>query len=58
MAPGSGVGCPTRRIEVAWRRRRSGREVTVTAPVNATAEVALPGGATHVVGSGRHRLRP
>lgn len=48
---------PRGRIEVAWRQRGGGPEVTVAVPVNATAEVTLPGGATQVVGSGRHRVR-
>lgn len=50
------VDTPRGRIAVAWRRRRGGPEVTVTVPVNATAEVTLPDGATHVAGSGRHRF--
>lgn len=44
------------RVEVSWRRTRTGAVLDVQVPVNATAEVALPNGERHELGSGRHRL--
>lgn len=44
------------RIEAGWRRRRGKLIMTVLVPVNATAEVSLPGGKPVRLGSGRHQL--
>ncbi|WP_067818342.1 alpha-L-rhamnosidase [Actinomadura kijaniata] len=43
------------RIEVAWRRRGGTLVLDVRVPVNAVAEVAVPGGRREL-GSGRHRV--
>lgn len=41
--------------EVGWRLEREGLELTAVIPANTTARVVLPGGETHLVGSGSHR---
>lgn len=47
---------PRGRVDVRWRRTSHGVVLDVQVPVNATAEVVLPTGARHELGSGRHRL--
>ncbi len=44
------------RIGVSWSRRGDEVELRVRVPVNAVAEVTLPDGAEHTLGSGSHRL--
>ncbi|GAB3761441.1 family 78 glycoside hydrolase catalytic domain [Microlunatus parietis] len=44
------------RIEVGWERRKGRLRLTVQVPVNAVAEVTLPGEPPRELGSGRHRL--
>ncbi|GAB3012398.1 glycoside hydrolase family 78 protein [Streptomyces pseudoechinosporeus] len=44
------------RIEAAWTRRDDGIELRVRVPVNAVAEVTLPGERMRELGSGTHRL--
>ena len=44
------------RIEVGWRRQGRKLIMTLVVPVNATAEVTLPGGKPVRLGSGQHRL--
>jgi alpha-L-rhamnosidase len=44
------------RVEVAWQRRGSALALDLRVPVNAVAEVLLPGGERHELGSGAHGL--
>ncbi|MFC7624132.1 family 78 glycoside hydrolase catalytic domain [Microlunatus sp. GCM10028923] len=44
------------RIAVGWERRKGRLSLTVQVPVNAVAEVSLPGQQPRELGSGRHRL--
>jgi alpha-L-rhamnosidase len=45
------------RIQVRWRRDGERVALDVTVPVNTTAEVVLPDGTRHDIGSGRHRFQ-
>ncbi|MFC9973104.1 family 78 glycoside hydrolase catalytic domain [Spirillospora sp. NPDC127200] len=47
---------PRGAVEVAWRRDGGTLALDVRVPVNAVAEVTLPGGARRELGSGRHRV--
>ncbi|PRX97775.1 alpha-L-rhamnosidase [Allonocardiopsis opalescens] len=44
------------RVAVAWRRRGEEIALELTVPVNAVAELDLPGGERRELGSGRHRM--
>jgi alpha-L-rhamnosidase len=43
------------RIEAGWQQRGGAVVADVRVPVNSVAEVILPNGARHELGSGRHR---
>ncbi|WP_233712292.1 alpha-L-rhamnosidase C-terminal domain-containing protein [Kribbella turkmenica] len=57
--PGAAIELDTvrGRIKASWRRHGNVVSIDVTVPVNTTAEVVLPDGARHTVGSGERRFR-